>query len=53
MQQMKDQSKNSQGQTNEEEIGSLREKELRVLILKACKIMEIEWRNYKKHLTRT
>ena len=31
---MKEQGKNPQGQTNEEEIGSLPEKELRVMIVK-------------------
>ena len=34
MQQMKEQSKNPQDQTNEEEVGSLPEKELRVMIVK-------------------
>ena len=34
MQQMKEQSKNPPGQTNEEEIGSLSEKEFRVMIVK-------------------
>ena len=53
MQQMKEQSKNPPDQTNEEEIGSLPEKEFRVMIGKISKILEIEWRKYKKHLTRT
>ena len=34
MQQMKEQSKNPPDQTNEEEIGSLPEKEFRVMIIK-------------------
>ena len=34
MQQMKDHGKNPQNQTNEKEIGSLPEKELRVMIVK-------------------
>ena len=34
MQQMKEQDKNPPGQTNEEEIGSLPEKEFRVMIVK-------------------
>ena len=34
MQQMKDQGKNAPDQTNEEEIGSLPEKEFRVIIVK-------------------
>ena len=52
-QQMKEQGKNTPDQTNEEEIGSLPEKEFRVMIVKIPKILEIAWRKYKKHLTRT
>ena len=48
---MKEQGKNPPDQTNEEEIGSLPEKEFRVMIVKM--ILEIEWRKYKKRLTRT
>ena len=40
-------------QINEEEIGSLHKKEFRVVIIKISKILEIEWRKYKKRLTRT
>ena len=43
-QQMKEQDKNPPDQTNEEEIGSLPEKEFRVMIIKMSQIMEIEWR---------
>ena len=50
---MKEQGKNPPDQTNEEEIGSPPEKEFRVMIVKITKIVEIEWRKYKKHLTRT
>ena len=50
---MKEQSKNTPDQTNEEEIGSLPEKEFRVLIVKRSKILIIEQRKYKKRLTRT
>ena len=53
MQQMKEQGKNPPDQTNEEEIGSLPEKEFRVKIVKMIHILEIEWRKYKKRLTRT
>ena len=53
MQQMKEQGENPPEQTNEEEISSLPEKEFRVMIVKMIKISEIEWRKYKKHLTRT
>ena len=50
---MKEQGKNPSDQTNEEEIGSLPEKEFRVMIVKMTKILEIKWRKYKKHLKRT
>ena len=50
---MKEQSKNSPDQANEEEIGSLPEKEFRVMIVKISKILEIEWRKYKTCLTKT
>ena len=48
MQQMKEQGKNPPDQTNEDEIGGLPEKEFRVIIVKMIKIIEIEWRKYKK-----
>ena len=50
---MKKQGKNPPDQTNEEETGSLPEKEFRVRKIKMNKILEIEWRKYKKRLTRT
>ena len=50
---MKEQGKNPPHQTNEEEIGRLPEKEFRVMIVKWMQILEIEWRKYKKRLTRT
>ena len=50
---MKKQGKNPPDLTNEEEIGSLPEKEFRIMIVKISKLLEIEWRNYKKRLTRT
>ena len=54
MQQVKGQGKNPRDQTNEEEIGSLHEKEFRVMIVKMIQnLLEIEWRKYKKCLTRT
>ena len=52
-QQMKEQSKNPPDQTNEEEIGSLSEKEFRAMIVNMIQILEIEWRKFKKRLTRT
>ena len=53
MQQMKEQGKNPPHQTNEDEIGSLPEKELRIIIIKISKILEKEWRKHKKRLTGT
>ena len=42
IQQMKERGKNPLDQTNEEEIGSLPEKEFRIMIVKSSKILEIE-----------
>ena len=50
---MKEKGKNAPDLTNEEEIGTLPEKEFRIMIVKISKLLEIEWRNYKKRLTRT
>ena len=50
---MKEQGKNPPDKTNEEEIGSLPEKEFRVMIVKMIQNLEIEWRKYNKCLTRT
>ena len=47
---MKEQGKNPPDQTNEEEIGSLPEKEFRAMTVKISKILEIEWRKYKECL---
>ena len=53
-QQTKEQGKNPLDQTNEEEISSLPEKEIRVMIVNMIpKNLEIELRKYKKCLTRT
>ena len=49
---MKEQGKKPSDQTNEEEIGSLSEKEFRVMIVKISKTLETEWRKYKKRLTK-
>ena len=51
--QMKEQGKHPPDQTNEEEIGSLPEKQFRVMIVKMIQNLEIEWRKYKKLLTTT
>ena len=53
MQEMKEQGKNPPDQTNKEEIGSLPEKEFRVMIVNTIQNLEIECRKYKKYLTRT
>ena len=52
-QQMKEKGKNQADQTNEEEIGSLSEKEFRLIREKMIQNLEIEWRKYNKRLTRT
>ena len=52
-QQMKEQGKNPPDQTNEEEIDSLPEKEFRAMIVEMIKILETEWRKYKKRSIRT
>ena len=52
-QQMKKQGKNPPDLTNEEEIGSLPEKEFRVMTVKMIQNLRKEWRKYKKCLTRT
>ena len=43
----REQGKNTQNQINEEEIGSLPEKEFRVMIIKMIQISEIESRKYR------
>ena len=55
IQQMKEQGKNPPEQTNEEEIDSLPENELRVMIVKMIQNLgnRIEQKKKKKHLTRT
>ena len=50
---MKEQGKNPPDQTNEEEIDSLPEKEFRAMIVEMIKILETEWRKYKKRSIRT
>ena len=50
---MKEQGKNPPDQTNEEEIGSLPEKEFRVMIIKMIQNLRNRMEKIKKHLTRT
>ena len=51
-QQVKEQRKNKPDQTNEEEIGSLPEKEFRVMIVKMIQNLGNRCKKYKKHLRR-
>ena len=53
MQQMKEQDKNQPDQTNEEEIGSLPEKEFRIMIVKMIQNLGDRMGKKRKHLTRT
>ena len=49
---MKEKGKNPPDQTNEEEVGSLHEKEFRVMIVKMIQNPRNRMQKYKKHLTR-
>ena len=51
--QMKEQSRNTKVQINEEEIGKLPEKEFRTMIVKMIKNLENKWRKCKNQLTKT
>ena len=51
--QMKEQTGNTEVQTNEEEIGKLPEKEFRIMIVKMIKNLEGKWRKCKNQLTET
>ena len=52
--QMKEQTKNTKFEINEEEIGKLLEKEFRIMIVKMIKeTLKTEWRKYKNQLTKT
>ena len=51
--QMKEQSRNTEVQINEEEIGKLPEKEFRTMIVKMIKNLENKWRKCKNQLTKT
>ena len=51
--QMKEQGKNPPDLTNEEEIGSLPEKEFGIMIVKMIQNLGDRRRKYKKRLTRT
>ena len=50
---MKEQTRNTEVQINEEEIGKLPEKEFRIMIVKMIKkTLKTEWRNCKNQLTK-
>ena len=50
---MKEQTRNTELQINEEEIGKLPEKEFRIMIIKMIKNLEKKWRKCKNQLTKT
>ena len=48
---MKEQTRNTEVQINEEEIGKLSEKEFRITIIKMVKNLKTNWRKCRNHLT--
>ena len=51
--QMKEQTRNTEIQINEEEIGKLSEKEFRIMLVNMIKALKTKWRKCKNHLTKT
>ena len=51
--QMKEQTRNTEVQINEEEIGKLPEKQFRMMIVKMIKTLKTKWRKSKNQLTKT
>ena len=51
--QIKEQTRNTEVQINEEEIGKLSEKEFRIMIVKMIKTLNTKWRRCKNQLTKT
>ena len=51
--QMKEQTRNTKVQINEEEIGKLPEKEFRIMIVKMIKNLENKMEKFKNQLTKT
>ena len=51
--QMKEKTRNTEVQINEEEIGKLSEKEFRIMLVKMIKTMKTKWRKCKNQLTKT
>ena len=50
--QMKEQTRNTEVQINEEEIGKLPEKEFRIKIVNMIKILKKKWRKCRNQLTK-
>ena len=50
--QMKKQTRNTEVQIDEEEIGKLLEKKFRIMIVKMIKTLESKWRKCKNQLTK-
>ena len=50
---MKEQTRNTEVQINEEERGNLPEKEFRIMIVKMIKNLTTKWRKCKNQLTKT
>ena len=50
--QIKEQTRNTEVQINEEEIGKLPEKEFRIMIVKMIKNLKTKWRKCKNQLTK-
>ena len=51
--QMKEQTRNTEVQINEEEIGKLPGKEFRIMRVKMIKTLKTKWRKCKNQLTKT
>ena len=50
---MKEHTRNTEVQINEEEIGKLSDKEFRIMIVKMIKTLNTKWRQFKNPLTKT
>ena len=50
--QMKEQTRNTDIQINEEEIGKLPEREFRIMIVKMIKTLKTKWKKCKNQLTK-
>ena len=50
---IKEKTRNTEVQINEEEIGKLLEKEFRIMIVEMIKNLEEKWRKFKNQLTKT